>query len=173
MKSKCRMSEIPMDLSIRMTDARLVRWISGIVKGDSSFYADHATPSAHLERVLRVHAETVPVACATRAALALTRCCLRLIAFLHRHLRDGRDDERVHARARVEGVLLAHAAVDHVADVVDRQRRLRHVRRQHHLAHVRRRGLEALGVRGHKLDPVPIVALDAAARSTAGAPATP
>ena len=42
MKSKCRMSEMPMHCRSRITDDRFVRWISGIVNGSSSFYASHA-----------------------------------------------------------------------------------------------------------------------------------
>ena len=48
--------------------------------------------------------------------------------------RHRRHDQRLHAGARVVAVLLAEAGVDDVHDAVDRQRRLRDVRRQHHLA---------------------------------------
>jgi len=55
------------------------------------------------------------------------------LALLGGRARHGRDNERLHARARVVGLLLAEARVHHVADAVDRQGRLGDVGRQHHL----------------------------------------
>ena len=46
MKSKWRMSEMPIHCSSRITDDRFVRWISGIVNGSSSFYASRARLAA-------------------------------------------------------------------------------------------------------------------------------
>ena len=85
-----------------------------------------------LERTLRVQAETLPRPRAARAAAPLPRA----------RLRNRRDDERVHAHLRVEHLLLREPRIDDVVDTVDRQRRLRDVRRDDHLPAPRGRGLE-------------------------------
>ena len=63
-------------------------------------------------------------------------------ALVGTRLRHRRHDQTLHPRARVVRVLLGEAGVDHVDDVVDRDRRLRNVGRQHHLPRARRSGLE-------------------------------
>mmetsp|Transcript_37897 Transcript_37897/g.108999 ORF Transcript_37897/g.108999 Transcript_37897/m.108999 type:complete len:414 (-) Transcript_37897:906-2147(-) len=67
-------------------------------------------------------------------------------------LRTWHHNERLHPGARIEGVLLAESWVDHVHDVVDRDRRLGDVRRKHHLPCALRGGLEdlRLHVRGER-----------------------
>lgn len=84
---------------------------------------------------------------------------------------DRRHDQRIHAGPRVEAVLLAETGVDYIADVVDGQRRLRHVRRQNHLAYVVGSLLEAL--RQTTREGTPAAAPSAEGTSRAGARAAP
>ena len=63
-------------------------------------------------------------------------------ALIGRRLADRRDQQRLHAGARREALLLAEARVDHVHNAVDGERRLGNVGRQHHLARAGWRRLE-------------------------------
>jgi hypothetical protein len=58
------------------------------------------------------------------------------------HLRDGGDDQCVHAHARVEDFLLGKARIDHVDDPVDGQRRLSDVGGDHAFPGAWRKGRE-------------------------------
>ena len=86
--------------------------------------------------VFRVEAEAVPIAHTACTAFSLHGG----------RFADRRDDQALHARAGVEAVLLAEARVHYIADSVDGQRGLGHVRRQNDFADVRRGFLEALHV---------------------------
>ena len=56
------------------------------------------------------------------------------------------DDQRLDARSRIVGLLLAETRVNHIADPVDGQRRLSYICTDHDLPRVFRRGLEDLGL---------------------------
>ena len=56
------------------------------------------------------------------------------------------DDQRLNPRARVVGLLLAKPGIDHVADPVDGQRRLRNISTNYYFPRVLRRRLEDLGL---------------------------
>eukprot|EP00964_Phaeocystis_antarctica_P093832 scaffold60638_cov54-Phaeocystis_antarctica.AAC.3 len=88
----------------------------------------------HLVLVCRLGIEAVALAGAGAAGAAG--------ALTGRGLRDGDDDERVHADLGVVGLLLDEARVDDVVDAVDGERGLCDVGRDHHLARAGRRGVE-------------------------------
>lgn len=66
-------------------------------------------------------------------AFAGTRASGSASSLIGRRLGDGHDVKVLDAVARVEGILLTKARIDHVGNAVDRHRRLRDVRRQNHL----------------------------------------
>mmetsp|Transcript_231 Transcript_231/g.408 ORF Transcript_231/g.408 Transcript_231/m.408 type:complete len:217 (-) Transcript_231:825-1475(-) len=79
-------------------------------------------------------------------ALARARAPRAPSPLASRRLRDGRDDEGIHAELGVVHVLLDEAGVDHVVDAVNSQRGLGNVGADDDLACAGRRRLEDLGL---------------------------
>ena len=75
----------------------------------------------HLVSVRRLDVETITITLARARASGRTRTLASL------GLRDGHDDERVHAKLGVVRVLLSEAGVDDIVDPVDGQTSLRDV----------------------------------------------
>jgi hypothetical protein len=79
----------------------------------------------------------------TRARLGATSSTRPLSSL---RLTNWSDDQRLDARARVVGLLLAKPGINHIADPVDGQRRLSDVRTYDNFPRVLRSGLEDLGL---------------------------